>query len=411
MLLTRNRNFRLLFSASAVTNLGDGISALAFPWLATLLTDDPFLIGAVAAARTLPWLLVSVPVGTLVDRADRRRVILGADAARTLLTMAVVALAVGVPAGTGDAGPVLTLAALAFALGLAEVLRDNAAQSFLPQIVARADLEDANGQLWSAEEVATKFLGPPLAGLLIAWSVPAPFLVDAATFAVAAAMVWLIAAAPAAPRARAGFWRETRQGLAWLRANPFLLRLALLLGAINFTFAMPVAMFVLLMREGLGLAAPQVGVLLACGAGGGALGGVLGGRIVRRFGPTRCARAATVLFVAEAALPLTGVPALVALGLFATAFGSILWNIVTVSYRQRTIPPDLLGRVNGIYRWIGWGAIPLGAVAAGALVAALEGPLGRSAALWAPWWIASAAALAIAAYAFAALRFAPPADR
>ena len=407
MLLTRNRNFRLLFSASAITNLGDGISALAFPWLATLLTDDPFLIGAVAAAKTLSWLLFSVPAGTFVDRADRRRIIVRADAVRTLLTIAVVALIVSAP--QGGTGPVLTLAALAFALGLAEVLRDNAAQTFLPQIVATADLEDANGQLWSAEEVATKFIGPPLAGLLIAWSVPAPFLLDAATFAVAAAMVWLISAAPAAPRVRAGFWQETREGLAWLRANPFLLRLALLLGAINFTFTVPVTMFVLLMRETFALTAPEVGLLLAFGAAGGAIGGLLGGRIVRRFGPTRSALAATVLFLPEAVLPLTGISALVALGLFATAFASVLWNIVTVSYRQRTIPPALLGRVNGIYRWIGWGAIPLGALAGGALVAALEGPLGREAALWAPWWFASAALMTISAYSFARLRFEPQA--
>ena len=195
MLIARNRSFGLLFSASAITNLGDGVSALAFPWLATLITRDPFLIGAVAFATRLPWLLFAVPAGVLTDRADRRRLMVQADLLRLLLTCGVIALILTVPRfPVAEAGRyILALSALAFLLGCAEVIRDNAAQTVLPSIVAPADLEAANGQLWSVEQVAGSFLGPPLAGVLIAVAVPVPFALDAVTFGLAAWLVWMIA--------------------------------------------------------------------------------------------------------------------------------------------------------------------------------------------------------------------------
>ena len=86
------RNFRLLFSASAVSNLGDGVSALAVPWLATLITRDPMLIAAVAFATRLPWLLFSIPAGVWTDRVDRRRLMVQADLFRMLLTFGIVAM-------------------------------------------------------------------------------------------------------------------------------------------------------------------------------------------------------------------------------------------------------------------------------------------------------------------------------
>ena len=113
-ILWKNRNFRLLFAASLGTNLGDGVLAVALPWLATTLTQDPFLIGLVAAARSLPWFFFALPAGVVTDRFDHRRIILLADALRLLLSVVLVALAVTAHPGTG---PVLTLAALAFVLG------------------------------------------------------------------------------------------------------------------------------------------------------------------------------------------------------------------------------------------------------------------------------------------------------
>ena len=140
-----NRNFRLLFASALATNLGDGLIAVAVPWLATLLTDDPVLIGLVAAARHLPWALFALPAGVLTDRHDHHRLILGADAARLVLSVALMTLALTASPGTG---PVLGLAALAFLLGAAEVLRDNTAQTFLPDVVDKSQLAEPVQVLW-----------------------------------------------------------------------------------------------------------------------------------------------------------------------------------------------------------------------------------------------------------------------
>lgn len=124
--LWRNRNFRLIFTASTVSHLGSGVSAVAFPWFASLLTRDPLLIGFVAMAPQLPWLLFALPFGVLTDRLDHRCTILVSDALRAGLTLLVAGLAWVVLAGTPA---VLLLALIAFLLGTAEVLRDNTAQT------------------------------------------------------------------------------------------------------------------------------------------------------------------------------------------------------------------------------------------------------------------------------------------
>ncbi|MGR3812464.1 MAG: MFS transporter, partial [Cognatishimia activa] len=194
-LLVRNRNYRLLFTAGALTNLGDGLVALALPWLATLLTRDPIAIAAVAAAGRIPWLLFSLPAGVIADRTDRRKLIARADLLRAFIVGAILILALSNP----GPGAIWVLAGLALLLGSAEVLRDNAAQTILPDIVAPKDLEAANGQLWSAEQLTGQFIGPPLAGLLIATGIAVPFGLDLAVLVLAAGLVWMISLAPKEP--------------------------------------------------------------------------------------------------------------------------------------------------------------------------------------------------------------------
>ena len=408
MLLARNRDFRLLFSASAISNLGDGISALAFPWLATLVTRDPVLIGAVAAAARLPWLLFSVPAGVVVDRADRRRLMVRADLLRAGLSVGVIALIAsagpplpdGAPAATAAA---LALASLAFLLGTAEVVRDNAAQTVLPSIVAPGDLERTNGQMWSAESVLNTFVGPPLAGFLIALAVPLPFAVDAVSFALAAWLVWAIALPPAAAAIRAPFVSEMRQGWRWLRAHPTLLRLALVLGGLNICSTAALTLLVLVAQDVMGLGAPGYGLVLSVAAAGAVAGGLGGPWLAARIGGT----ASLILGVGAMAaghlvLWAAPSPAILAAGLAVEAAGGTLWNVVTVSYRQRAIPGEILGRVNALYRFFGWGAIPLGALAAGAAVAAMEPALGREGALRAPYL--ATAVINVALLALVALR-------
>ena len=176
-----------LWTASVVSNLGDGVSLVAYPWLAGTLTRDPVAIAAVTLATRLPWLLVSLPAGAIVDRVDRARLMVAMNAARAVLTGGV---AVAVLTGVMT---LQLLCASALLLGIAEVLYDNAAQSILPRIVAADRLERANANLWSAEDIAGRLAGPPLGGFLIGAGLAVPFLFDAGSFAVSAALIMLIA--------------------------------------------------------------------------------------------------------------------------------------------------------------------------------------------------------------------------
>ncbi|MFY0635398.1 MAG: MFS transporter [Vannielia sp.] len=405
MLIARNRNFRLLFSSTSVSNLGDGVSAMAVPWLASLLTRDPLLIALVPFAASLPWMLFAIPAGALVDRSDRQALMVRADILRMLLTVGIVALALRMPEG-GGAGPVLALAGLAFLLGSAEVVRDNAAQTFLPAVVEPGDLETANGQLWSAEQVAGHFIGPPLAGFLIAWAVPAPFVLDAVTFALAAWLVWAIATPRRVLPARRRLREELAEGWRWLRGQALLLRLAVMLGLINFMHMMWLTVLVLFSQEILGLNAAGHGLLLAVGACGAVLGGMLGPRVSGRLGATATVRLALCLMpLPFFMIGLGAHPVLAGLALFMEAVAGMLWNIVTVSWRQRMIPDALMGRVNALYRFFGWGMMPLGALAGGAVVALAEPGLGRELALRMPYVIGGTGMFMLACYGAARLRF------
>lgn len=409
LLIARNRNYRLLFSAAVVSSLGDGVSLMALPWLATLITRDAVLIAAVTAAGRLPWFVFSLPAGVLTDRSDRRRMMARADLASCLLTFGIVALILRLPALPlpGDALPwIAALSAFTFLLGTAEVLHENAAQTILPEVVRPADLEQANSQIWSAQEVMKSFAGPPLAGALIALAVPAPFAFDAASFALAGLAVWCIAlpVRRVLPASR-GFWRELGEGMRWLFGHRLILQLALMLGVLNLVSAMATTALVIYAQELLGLNAARYGLLLTAGAAGGVAGGVIAPWVARRFGQGRTLTLALALMpFPYLALWLGQSAAVAALALFAEVVAGMLWNVVTVSLRQRTIPGPLLGRVNSLYRFFGWGMMPVGALLAGGLIAALTPALGRPEALRTLYLVAALAMGAMLAYAAAALR-------
>jgi hypothetical protein len=176
-------DFAKLWTANAVSNLGDGVTLVAGPLLAASLTRDPRLVAGLAVAQRLPWLLFSLVSGALVDRLDRRLLMVRVDAARCV---AVGLLGVAVLA---DAASLPLLYVVFFALGTAETLFDNAAVSILPAVVPRAQLARANGRLLGAQMVANELVAPPLGGLLFAAAAAVPFLLDAGTFAAAGSPV------------------------------------------------------------------------------------------------------------------------------------------------------------------------------------------------------------------------------
>lgn len=397
----RNREFRLLFASSTASNLGDGVVAVALPWLATMLTRDPLLIGLVAAARQVPWFVFALPAGVLTDRFDHARVLVACDVLRALVALALVALALLSPPGTRAA---LALACLALALGAAEVLRDNTAQSFLPAVVPKQSLESANGALWSAEQVAGQFAGPPLAGILIGTAIAAPFGLQAAVLAGAVALILRMRLPPAEKAAPQPFGPALREGLTFLWRHPVLRRMALALGAFNFTAAIFWALLVLYAQVVLDLTAAEYGVMMALVAFGGLAGSMIGPAILRRTGP----KAGLVLGVAgfalaAATLALTHSAIVACIALALEGFTALLWNIATVSYRQRHIPAPLLGRVNAAYRFFGTGPSAFGSLAGGAIVAAAAG-WGEDAALRLPYAICLGGAAAILLYVALRLR-------
>ena len=407
-ILSKNRDFRLIFSASAISNLGDGVSALAFPWLATLITRDPALIALVAFATRLPWLLFSIPAGVITDRFDRRTLMIQADMFRFLLTAGVIALILNIDSFPPEHGEILYIALLssiAFLLGSAEVIRDNAAQTVLPSIVKPDQLERANGQLWSIEEIMGSFVGPPLAGFLIAWAIPAPFALDAITFALAAWIVWSMTLPKRDKPVRRSAWVEAKEGAVWMKGHPIILQLAIMLGILNGLHMATLTVLVLFSQEILGLSAAGHGLLLTAGAAGGVIGGILCPAVAKRLGNRPSLLVAMFLMAVSSLLTaVTGSVWIVALSLFIGMLAGLLWNVVTVSYRQRVIPDALLGRVNSIYRFFGWGMMPIGALLGGWLVAWTEPELGRETALRLVFYVSAMGTFAMFGYGAARLR-------
>ena len=405
-------NYWRLWTASVVSNLGDGVSTIAYPWLASALTRNPLHIAAVALATRLPWLLFALPAGVITDRVDRRRLAAWMDVFRFVFTLGIAVavlatqadlsspadIAAGIADPPGSAGLLLVLVyAAALLLGTAEVFRDNSAQTLMPAIVDKENLETANGRLWGAEMVMNSFVGPPLAGILLAAAFALPFFVDAATFAVAAALVFLISGefrpkkdgdVPVAP---ASFWGELREGVRWLWDHPLFRPMALALGVLNGTFMLTFATFVLFAQEILELDATRFGILTTGVAAGGVVGSVAAARITRVLGQGG-SLFATILLGA-ASLLVSGLTSSFwvfwAMG-FVSAMTGTVWNVITVSLRQSLIPDRILGRVNSVYRFIGWGMMPVGAAIGGVVVAVGEPLLGREWALRSPFLLGAA---------------------
>lgn len=410
-------NYWKLLSATTAANFGDGLMALAIPWIASAITRDPLQIALVAMASRLPWLLFSLPAGVLADRLDRRRLVAWMDAARTV---AIGAFAFVVLANQGNlvapdapvdtavepANQALLLGLLyltAILIGAAEVVRDNTAQTLLPSIVPSGQLEKANGRMWAVETVANHFIGPPLAGILLALAFSLPLFLNAGMFAVAAALVFAITGTFAPQGGNQGriSWRaEIGEGIRWLREHRLLLWLAQILGAITAMTAAAMASYVLYVQEVLGLDARAFGLLTTGTAVGAVLGSLVADRVSRRLGPGASLMVSVGgLGASLAVLGLVSSGVIAWVMLASSAFLTVLWNIITVSLRQAVIPDHVLGRVNSVYRFIGWGTIPLGSLFGGALVAVGEPVLGREWALRAPFLVAAAVFAVLLAYA------------
>lgn len=351
-----------LWWAGAIDNVGNGAFVTAVPLLAVTLTPDPRLISMVAAASFVPWLLFSLPVGVLVDRHSRIALM---RAAQLFQAGVVVLIVVLVGAGAMNIG---SLTAGAFAIGVGQVVLGIASQSVLPEIVDTRLLGLANARQYLATTIGQSFLGPPVGSLLFGLAVALPFGLDAVALVVSVLLLTTLRGASPARLRETGLpqRRAIAEGLRWLVRHRLLRTLALLLGVNTFCFQLGNVTLVLLATRELGVTPAGYGLLLAVTAVGSVLGGLLTARLTRVSGqiPVLVVALAinAVAFVLLGLSPNAwALAALLALSGLVTA----MWNVVTVTLRQELVPLGLLGRVNGVYRLLGWGLIPFGALAGG----------------------------------------------
>ena len=401
-----------LWTATAISNLGDGVSMVAYPWLASAVTRSPLLIAAAGFASRLPWLVFTLHAGVITDRFDRRKLIVGMDFLRGVLTV-FVGTVVFLNRSTFPSlneltkmsdlktnWPIyITLLVTAFLFGLAEVLRDNSAQTLMPSVVDTENLEVANGRMWSAESLTNSFIGPPLGSLLIGIAIFLPFYFDAGSFFFAVALIATLKGsfkpvAKVEPKAKINFKAEIKEGFVWLWAHPLLRPMAIILGSMNGLGTMVGAAYILFAQEVLHTSVFIFAVLGTAGAIGGTLGGLLAPKVSAKLG------SGPSLWLALAAAPLGSL----FIGLTSSwqvvwavtvveSFVAILWNTITVSLRQSIIPSHLLGRVNSVYRFFAWGSIPIGMFIGGGLVTLMEHFVSRESALRSPYLISVALGL------------------
>ncbi|MEU3456499.1 MFS transporter [Micromonospora sp. NPDC006766] len=389
------RDFLRLWTASAVSNLGDGVTMVAGPLLVASLTRDPAAVAAAALAPQLPWLLFSLVSGALVDRLDRRRLIIGVNLGRGLV---LAALAMAVLAGVATV-PLICLAF--FLAGVGETLADTAAGALLPSVVPPERLEQANSRLFATFVIGNQFAAKPLGAYLFVLAAALPFAFDAATFGLAALLLALLRWRPAPPSAQpteAGPKRSLRAdiaaGVRALWGVPVLRTLAACIAVMNVAFCAAFAAFVLYARQRLGLTEVGYGVLLTASALGGLAGSTLASRLRARFGAPALLRAGLLVEIGLQVVLATTRHAWVA-GAALAVWGmhGMVWGVLVVSLRQRLVPDRLRGRVNSVYSLADLGGAAIG-TATGGLVAQATGSI------LAPFWLAAAALTVLTALAW-----------
>ena len=385
--------FAKLWTASTASALGSGLATIAAPLFVAAHTKNPLIVSATFGVAWLPWLLFALPGGVLVDRVDRRRLMVTIDWARVV---AMGGLAIAMLAGR--AGIALLDAAL-FVINAGEVIFRSASQAMIPAVVPRARLERANGWLVGGTTVTQQMIAGPLGGFLFVLAAWVPFGVNAGTYAVSAVLIGLVAGTyRAAPRPAGDrgsrpahpIRAELAEGFRWLAHQRVLRTMTVLIGLLNLTLTAATAVLVLLVKERLNLGAVGYGTLFACEAAGALLGSACGDWLIRKVTATWTIRIGLLI---EAGLHLTLAISrsayVVGFMLFAFGVHAALWTIVGNSLRQRLTPPELLGRVGSTSLFIAAGGNCVGAVLGGVIAARFG--------ITAPYWAGFVVAVIVSA--------------
>ncbi len=378
--LTANRDFVRLWASQGVSRLGSQVTLLAVPLTAVALGAGPQQMGWLAAAQTLPALLLGLVAGTWVDRVRRRPLLIATDLARAALLAAVPAAAL-----LGQLRLEL-LYAVGFAAGVLAVVSEVAHSSYLPTLIRRDQLVEGNSKLAVAGQVAS-VAGPSLGGALVQLvTAPLAILADVASYLVSAVCLATIRRPEPAPSAseRRALWREIGEGLRFVAGQPVLRALTGAFGLYFLFDALFWGLYPLYVTRDLGISAASLGLIYAVGSVGGVLGALFVTPITRRLGVGRTmAGALLVGALGELCIPLAGVAAgrsalaaLLTLGLGEVLVRSSDWLFAVnfASLRQAVTPDRLQGRVNATVRVFTSGAVPIGAFVGGMLGEALGLP-------------------------------------
>lgn len=368
--LWRNGDFLRLWSGQTISAFGSEITELALPLLAILVLDaSPFQVAALGVVATLPWLFLSLPAGAWVDRLPRRPILIVADWGRAALLLSIpVAYALDV----------LTLAQLyvvGLAAGILTVFFDVSYQSYLPSLVTREQLTDANGKL-EVSRTGAQTAGPAISGGLVSLvTAPYAILVDSLSFMASALFLMRIKSGETVDVDRAdrrpALRSEIAEGLRFTFRHPILRSSILYVATSNFFTSAIFSIYVVFAVRDLDLSPATIGLIGSLGNLGLLAGAFTAPRLSSRFGvgPVLVGVAAgsgwSLLLI-----PLSGgnvvVPLLVAAAL-GYGFCAVVYNVVGISLMQAITPDRMLGRMTATRRFIVFGIGPIGMLAGGAL--------------------------------------------
>lgn len=358
--LWRNRDFMLLWSGQAISLLGTGITQTAFPLLVWDLTHSAALVGLVGGLGTLPYLFLSLPAGAMVDRWDRKRVMVLCDSGRALnLISLIVALALGhLMVGQLVINALIEGTLFVF-FNLAEI-------ACLPRVVTEKQLSAATAQN-EATQGTTFLLGPVLGGALYGLRRMLPFVADALSYVVSVISLLCIRVDFQQERTfvQRKLLAEIKEGLSWLWHQPVIRFMAVLTGGLNFVSSGFIPLLVVLVKQQHG-SSLIYGLILTIGGIGGIGGSLLGSPVQKhfRFGQVIIG----AVWIQALLWPLYALaPNLLFIGLIlALSFSTgPIYNVVSISYRLALIPDALQGRVNSVFRLLAFGFQPLGWAATG----------------------------------------------
>jgi predicted MFS family arabinose efflux permease len=366
--LLRHRDFRHLWAAETVSQVGTQVTLLALPVVAvTVLAATPLQMGVLSALETAAFLLIGLPAGAWVDRWRRKRVLVTADLVRALV---LATLPVAYLLDVLSLGQLFVVAAVT---GTATVFFDVAYQSYLPALVDRDQIVDGNGKLEASRAVA-QVAGPGVTGVLLrVLGAPVLIAVDAVSFLFSALFLGSIHRADVVPdrAARRPLRTEIAEGLSFVVRHPLLRRIVACTGTGNLFGTIASTLVVLYALRTLGLSESTLGLVFSAGSVGGLLGAASAARFARWVGEGRSIPLAALILVPFAALtPLAALGApvpLLVLSTFGMSWAVVAYNVTQVSFRQRLCPPALLGRMNASVRFLVFGTMPLGALLGGVL--------------------------------------------